>query len=143
MKRKCDSEELFKRGGIQSTLLRRSVLKALVQSNRALTPKGILSKVRKRRAIDKVTLYRILELFISRGILRRIATSEGCLFYEVVCQEHCPNHPHFVCRGCGEVKCLIDVDVQDLNDKIRYYRDREGEDIDLKWEGVCGQCQGP
>ena len=138
--RKCTKFELFKRGGIEHTPHRELVLRIFADQHKALAPKDVLSTVRKKQAIDKVTLYRILDLFVAKGILRRFSTN-GSTRYEINCEEHAPSHPHFVCRQCGEIECLHDFNLKNFKTEIKRYKNIEYEDIDLKLEGVCHQCK--
>ena len=139
--KKCNSRELFNKGGIEQTRHRELVLNILSESDKAWTAKSVLEEVRKNRTIDKVTLYRILDLFVSKRILRKITSLTGTMAYEVLCDDHRPSHPHLVCRICGEIECLTDVDMDQLNLTINDKMNVEREDIDLKIEGVCSFCE--
>ena len=72
--------------------------------------------------------------------MRRIATLTGTMRYEVVCAEHNPEHPHFVCRTCGDMECLEDFDLSAVRKGIQKKRKLITEDIDLKLEGLCFKC---
>ena len=139
--KKCNSRELFSKGGIEHTRHRELVLGILSESDKAWTAKGVLEEVRKNRSIDKVTLYRILDLFVSKRILRKITSLTGTMVYEVVCDDHRPSHPHLICRNCGAIECLKDVDMEKLKLNLNGKMNVDREDIDLKIEGVCHFCE--
>ncbi len=141
MRKQCNIAELFTRGEITPTEHRSIVLKAIAHSPKVMAPKNILQKICKTVSIDKVTLYRILDLFVAKRILRRMAGQKGTMCYEVICEEHNPQHPHFVCRECGEMECLSGMDIKDLKQRLRRQRYIEDEDIDLKFEGICRNCK--
>jgi len=141
MKMKTCNHCFLEKGGIELTAHRQHVMDIIAASSKALTPKVILNKIRRNSAMDKVTLYRILDLFVAKRIVRRIASQHGQLYYEIVCEDHRPLHSHFVCRECGKVECLKDLPLQDLKAQIRKYRKWQDGEIDLKLEGVCPQCQ--
>lgn len=128
------------RQGVDPNPNRDLILKVIASSSKAVTPKFILTAARKTRSIDKVTLYRILDLFVARRILRRMASVAGSLRYEIACAEHNPLHPHFVCRECGDMECLSDVDLSDVRERLNMKTKNLPEDIDLKLEGVCQKC---
>lgn len=137
----CSSDEIIDKSGIELTPHRKSVLDIMSQSPHALSPKMILKAVSKKQSMDKVTLYRILDLFVTKRILRRIPALHGSLHYEIICEEHHPMHPHFVCRLCGMMECLSEFDFSDVKNNLKKTRALEAEDIDLKLEGTCARCK--
>ena len=61
---------------------------------------------------DRVSVYRALEAFVERGLVHRAYVDGRTWMYESAdrcADDHC--HPHFTCRLCGEVTCLVDVGV--------------------------------
>ena len=137
----CNSHKLLKRAGIDLTAHRETILDAFLFAQKALTPQDILKKIRKLKSIDKVTLYRILDLFVNKRVLRKISAFNGPMRYEIICQEHHPIHPHFICRDCGHMECLNDMDISRIKNSIRHKRNFREEDIDLKLEGLCKECE--
>ena len=141
VKRKTCNHRLLEKGGIELTAHRQHVLNVITASSQALTPKVILTKVRRSHTMDKVTLYRILDLFVAKRIVRRIASLHGQMHYEVVCEDHRPIHSHFVCRECGAMECLEDLSLKELKIKIKQRGKWQDDEIDLKLEGICLECK--
>ena len=141
MNRACCNEKLLKKKGVGLTPHRQVVFEIFSSSPKTFTAQRILEKIRKKRTMDKVTLYRILDLFVAKRIIRRLSASQGSLRYEIICDEHHPFHPHFICRDCGKMECLNDIDLSSLRHSIQKKRHLEGEDIDLKLEGLCFRCR--
>ena len=141
MRKRCNVVELLARGQVASTVHRVGVLKVISRSPKAIAPRSLLQEIRKTTPIDKVTLYRILDLFVAKKILRRMTGQKGTMCYEVMCEKHNPQHPHFVCRTCGDMECLEGIDISDVKQRLRHTRYIEEEAIDLKLEGVCGKCR--
>ena len=141
MNAKCDSQELLKKSGLDSTELRDLVLKIFSACDRALTFKNILLKIHKFRSIDKVTLYRILDLFVTKKIFRRMVTPKGLMAFEIICDDHRPLHAHFICRDCEKIECLSDINLRSVRHSIQKKRHLDGEEIDLKLEGTCLRCR--
>ena len=141
MKKQSCNHELLKKHGVDLTDHRKRVFDVIAESSKALTPKVILDQIRQNHAMDKVTLYRILDLFVSKKIFRRIAGQPGQMHYEIVCEAHRPLHSHFVCRECGDIECLEDLPVKALKAKIKSHKRWQDNEIDLKFEGVCVECK--
>ena len=140
MRKNCN-HELLKNKGIELTAHRKRVFDIITTTPKALTPKVILSQIRRNHTMDKVTLYRILNLFVNKKIARRISGQHGRIFYEIVCEDHRPVHSHFVCRQCGEMECLEDLPIKELKAKLKSHAFGEDNDIDLKLEGICMECK--
>ena len=141
MLKSCKIEELLLGTNIEPTAHRKLVLKILAKSIKANSAQEILVKVRKKNEFDKVTLYRILDIFVQNRIVRRITSVTGSMYYEILCQTHHPVHPHFECRECGDIECLDKVNVEKIKKDIALSKRFKKESIDLKIEGLCSTCQ--
>ncbi len=141
MKDKCDIREILQHKGVEPTAHRLKVLRVISDTDKALMPKDILKKLRHASDFDKVTLYRILDLFVAKKILRRLTSVDGNSCYEIICQEHNPTHAHFICRCCGVMKCLEGIDLGQLQSTIKRQIKLKHETLDLKLEGLCAACE--
>ena len=137
----CDLRGLMSSRGVRWTDGRRRVLEVLSQSLRAMTAGEILDAVRAHRGMNKVTLYRILEEFIQRDILRRVSLEGRSSHYEMACEHH-PPHPHFQCRSCGEVQCMDPVPLERVWEELGGAAGNRADRIEIHVAGVCAKCQG-
>jgi len=94
----------------------------------------------KSRAIDKVTVYRILSLFRQRGIIREIASAGGVSYFEIVTLEN-PSHPHFSCRNCGAFTCLAPLSFSQAPELILPKDDYSIDHIEINISGLCSCCR--
>ena len=133
-------ERSLKNKGIEPTGHRTLVLKALQGSATVTTASDLLKSVRKKSSMDKVTLYRILDLFVSKNLARRLTLLNGTMAFEFIGKEEEP-HPHFLCRVCGTIRCLGDMDVSGIKRQLSRTNKLNPDEIELKIEGVCSQCQ--
>ena len=136
----CDFPQFLARHGVRPTPLRLAVLEVLGVSPRALRAGEILELVRGRQKINKVTLYRILEDFTRRGLLRRLALEGRVCHYELACEHH-PPHPHFKCQSCREVQCLDPAPLSRLWSELQGPLGNRADHIDIRVEGVCHRCR--
>ena len=90
----CDFRQYLAAQGLKLTPVRLAVLEVLGDASRALRAQEILAAIRARRRVNKVTIYRILEDFSRRGIVRRLSLQGRVNHYELAC-EHRPPHPAF------------------------------------------------
>ncbi|HEY8957338.1 Fur family transcriptional regulator [Chitinophaga sp.] len=68
-------------------------------------------------AVDRATIYRVLNSFCDDGIVHKILGDDGKYYFAfcVNCTEkkHHHNHFHFRCLECGKIECLPnEVDIK-------------------------------
>jgi Fur family ferric uptake transcriptional regulator len=140
MSDRCDFPQLLSQNGVRSTPVRLAVLEILGAADRALRAGEILERLRGRRRVNKVTVYRILEDFTTRGILRRISLDDRAALYELACEHH-PPHPHFQCLSCREVQCLDPVPLSRMWAEIQGPLGNRADRIDIRVAGQCHKCR--
>ena len=86
--------------------------------------------------IDRATVYRNLNLFVSEGILREVNIKKGTSSYELNIQGD--NHQHFVCTNCDKV-IPVEVNQYLLNTLIP--TDIKVENFELNLKGKCNECK--
>ena len=131
---------LLKSRRIQDTPHRLAVLEAVAGSPRPLTAMEVLDWVRRRADVNKVTVYRILDLFVEKGLVERMSAGDRSFRYGLSPDLHDHPHAHFYCRQCGTMKCL-DLDELPLN--LRPIELRLGgviEKVEVRLDGTCPDC---
>jgi Fe2+ or Zn2+ uptake regulation protein len=136
----CDFPRLLSRLGVRPTALRLAVLEVLGGALRALRVQEILEAIRSRRRVNKVTVYRILEDFTSRRLIRQLSLEGRVSHYELACEHH-PPHPHFQCLSCREVQCLEPVPLGRMWTEIQGPLGNRADSIDIRVAGVCHKCR--
>jgi len=104
--------------GLRATPVRLAVLEILGEALRALRAQEILELIRTHRRVNKVTVYRILEDFTRRGMVRKLSLEGRVSHFELACEHH-PPHPHFQCQTCREVQCLEPVTLNRMWTELR------------------------
>jgi len=136
----CDFFQWLTREGIRPTTIRLTILEILGDSPRALRAQEIIAAIRFRRRVNKVTVYRILEDFTQRGMVRRLSLEGRVSHYELAC-EHRPPHPHFQCHTCREVQCLDPVPLTRVWTELQGPVGNRADHIDIRVEGLCHKCR--
>ncbi|MFH1853888.1 MAG: Fur family transcriptional regulator [Candidatus Omnitrophota bacterium] len=139
---KCKCKNLIKSKGLRITNLRRFVIKVLTLAQKGLTPPEILKEIKKFHSINKVTIYRILDLFEKKQIIRRMLTSEGASRYSLIDPAAKGNQslpPHFVCRTCNTI---IELDLNSMRSSLEAkLGNKFGGPLELTIEGICPNCR--
>lgn len=128
-------QEILKEIGMKVTRNRLAVLDLLMTSQKPLSVEEIFKKLKN---VDQVTIYRILNQFSEKNIIKKIDLRYGKSFFEF--QDH--HHHHIVCESCG---CLEEVDVclpENFLKKIQKSSNqfKKVSDHSLEFFGVCNKC---
>ncbi len=134
-----DAAARLKRAGLQATKRRVSVLRAVAGSTGPSSAAEILKAVRTDSGINRVTVYRILDLLVEHRVLHRLELSDKprrfCL------READENgHPHFHCMRCDCHLCLRHgPDI--LNSEALQALGLDIRHVDIRLEGFCPACR--
>lgn len=92
-----------------------------------------------RHFTDKLsfaTVYNSLEYLVSEGLIKKLDIDAGSARYDAMLD----NHMHFICKSCGEVFDLPQVDLSHCilpDDRFSY----ESSEISVTIRGVCKSCK--
>jgi Fur family ferric uptake transcriptional regulator len=102
-----DAPRVLRQARLRVTNARVAVLDALSEAGAPLSHKQF-SSLPGIANLDRVTLYRTLEVLEERGIVDRLLGVDGAARFVLHRgTEGCPgNHPHFLCRACAGMSCL-------------------------------------
>lgn len=130
---------ILKTHQLSITVSRSSVLTLFLKSKKALSYTTIEHKFSDK--FDRVTMYRTLTLFIEKGIIHTIPTSDNTTLY-ALCKNECTEghhhdeHVHFICDDCGTTTCLAETNIP----KIKLPKGYTAAEIQMVVKGVCERC---
>jgi Fur family transcriptional regulator, ferric uptake regulator len=142
------SESAIRKTGERLTQPRVIVLACLLASARAVTHLDVANTLARaaQHAVDRVTVYRVLEWLVSQGVAHRISGDDRVWRFMLTSQTTAMpaaphgshgHHPHFTCDACGQTICL-DKTIPKVNVKLpKGFRTSE---IDLLVRGRCAGC---
>jgi len=137
---RCNYAEMLEGQGVDPTPLREAVLRSVGDESRPLAAAEIMAAVRSRMSINKVTLYRILDLLVDKGLVKRLLAGDRAFRYGMGETRHHPDHPHFVCSRCRVMECLgpdrLPVGIKKFQTKGK----RIIKHVDVRFEGICERC---
>ena len=92
--------------------------------------------------IGLATVYRSLDLLAEIGILQKMEFGDGCSRYEVnTTDPHHHHHHHLICTRCGKVIEFADDMLEDLENDIAQKSGFKIVDHQVKFFGICKECQ--
>lgn len=130
---------LLKRHGLSKTASRLKVL-SILRSREVATPQPYLEK-ELGKEVDRVTIYRTLNVFEEKGIIHKILDQNGTANY-AICSEECNEHKHydhhfhFNCTLCNNVYCMKEIVFPNLEIPLGF----KAEEVHLTVMGVCRDC---
>jgi len=136
----CDYPHMLKRSGAGYTPNRLRVLEVIGNNNYPLSAREIHETLVRSRAINRVTVYRILDRLVAKGLVDQISGGGREVFYGLAPNDHHQPHPHFYCKSCGSMECL---DPQSLSlDAGGLQQTFVGriENVEVRVDGICKRC---
>jgi len=136
----CDYTSLLEASGLASTSKRLQVLEVIGNNNSPLSAQQIFDTLQRTANINRVTVYRILDLLVDSELVDRINGGGRSFVYGLAPNGNHPAHPHFYCKNCGNLECLnpesLNVDMQSME------RTFPGliENVEVRVDGVCKNC---
>jgi len=136
-----DPKKLLRNAGLSMTLNRGLVLESIALSDRPLRAREILEEVRARHAMNKVTLYRILDLLVDKDVIFRHSSGDRAFRYCLTASGTRASHCHFYCKRCGCMECLSVEEMPIDFSVLRESFPMRVEEVEVRLDGVCKACQ--
>lgn len=129
--------ELLKNSNLRRTHPRMAILGVLIEADAPVTHQQIADAL-SDSAPDKVTIYRVLECLMEKGIVHKAFMKERTAFFEL--GHNCSKtqcHPHFTCTSCQKTVCIKNAkiplaEISEQGFKIKHQK--------VELEGLCPDC---
>jgi Fur family ferric uptake transcriptional regulator len=105
-----DPQQDLRAAGLRATPPRVAVLALLRRARMPRSHAEVVAALAEQ-GWDRATLYRNLTDLVRAGLARRTDLGDRVWRFEAADRGRSHHHPHFVCRECGTVTCLPEVDV--------------------------------
>ena len=128
-------------GGLRSGGARRAVVDLLGEHHCCLTAQEIFDRLRASgRQVGIASVYRVLDLLTSEGLVQRIDLGSGTSRYEPVNAggEH---HTHLVCDSCGRVEAFEDPALERALTRVEASSGYDVAAHDVVLHGSCRECR--
>jgi Fur family transcriptional regulator, ferric uptake regulator len=136
----CNYQELLTSGNLETTESRLRVLEVVGNNSFPLSAGDIYKTLERNSSINRVTVYRILDLLVDNGIIERLSTGGRSAYYGLAPNAYHKPHPHFYCKQCGQMDCLnpdsMTVKVEPLSKTFPGRIDK----IEVRVDGICKNC---
>ena len=136
--------ERLRAAGLRVTVARVRVLTELTAFG-GLLSHHLLEQRLEHPRMDRVTLYRVLNSLVARGLVHRVSGSDRIWCFGMAQGKNAGTveaahgeHAHFQCRDCGKLVCLDSV--ASPGDAVRVPRGYRAESVELTVRGRCPGC---
>ena len=129
------------RKGLRNGGARRAVIELLGEQDCCLTAQDIFDRLRASgRQVGIASVYRVLDLLTSEGLLQRIDLGSGISRYEPA-RSGGHHHHHLVCDSCGKVEAFEDHALETAIHRLEKASGYEVAGHDVVLHGACGDCR--
>ncbi len=140
MCRQCDYLQLLQSADLEATSNRLQVLEVIGDSHCPLSAANIYNVLDRSQAMNRVTVYRILDLLVDRKILERLSTGGRAAYYGLAPNEHHARHAHFYCSRCGQMDCLRPETLSIDQESLQKTFSGEISRVEIRIDGICKNC---
>lgn len=113
------------------------LLKLIEHEKTPVDSQFIIEKLKNELSIDKVTVFRILNILTDHGILRKLEFGESKARYELNNEDH----HHLICQDCGKIEDISDCNIGALEKEINKKKKFLVKLHTLEFYGLCEDCQ--
>jgi Fur family ferric uptake transcriptional regulator len=138
----CDYLDLLEDSGLGHTPNRLRILEIIGDSRHPLSALEIVERINQDQGVNRVTVYRILDLLVEKQLVDRISSGDRSFRYGLAPNANHLPHSHFYCKACGIMECLdpdsARLSMKSLEEKFQGFIER----IEVRFDGVCETCRG-
>lgn len=136
---KHDCKEELNASSLRATPARMAIMSLLETTNAPLDVQSMIEYLDKKDIkTDPATVFRIMNMFTAKGLVKPISFNEGKLRYELSAKE---DHHHLICEECGTIEDISDCNIEGLEKDINKRKQFLVKRHALEFFGVCKQCQ--
>ena len=136
----CNYNNILQEAGLDPTAHRLHILEVIGANPSPLSATDVFKTMARNHRINRVTVYRILDLLVEKNVLERLSSGGRAAHYGLAPNEHHVRHPHFYCTNCGQMDCLqpesLAIDMAHLKKNFAGEIDR----IEIRVDGTCKNC---
>lgn len=136
----CNYENMLKAEDLDVTDNRLRVLEVVGNNNYPLSAADIFKTLERSGSINRVTVYRILDLMVAHGLVDRISTGGRAFYYGMAPNKYHDPHAHFYCTRCGRMDCLTPDSLNVNTNALWKTFPGRIDKVEVRVDGLCQNC---
>jgi Fe2+ or Zn2+ uptake regulation protein len=134
-----DCKEELNDVNLRATPARIALMNLLETADKPLDVQSMIDFLEKKDIkTDPATVFRIINMFTEKGLVKPIQLNEGKFRYEL---KDKTDHHHLVCKLCGDIQDISDCNIDVLENDIEKKKKFKVTSHSLEFFGVCESCQ--
>jgi len=135
---KQEKQNILNTVKLRQTPIRQQVLAVLESFSAPIDAQTIYQKLQdKGIKADLVTIYRIMAVFVRKGIVRSVLLDSEKQRFELT---SLPHHHHFICQHCGSLSDISDCELDIFQAHIEKKKHIKIISHRLEFSGLCVKC---
>ncbi len=136
---KHDCKDELNASSLRATPARIALMNLLESTDKPLDVQTMIEYLEKKDIkTDPATVFRIVNMFTEKGLLKPIQLNEGKFRYELSTKA---DHHHFICELCGVIEDISDCNIDQLEKNITKKKGLLIKRHSLEFFGLCTVCQ--
>ncbi len=133
----CKDE--LNKNDLRATSARIALMRLFEASSKPIDVQAMIDYLEQKNIkTDPATVFRIVNMFTQKGLLKQIQLHEGKLRYELFSRA---DHHHFVCENCRSIEDISDCNIEELEKTIQTRKGLLVKRHSLEFFGLCKNCQ--
>lgn len=130
----------LRKQGYRLTVVRKSVIRALLQSKSPIAALDLHQKLIKAKLdTNKTTVYRELDSLSKAGVVRELQFGDRARLFEITPDDH---RHHLICKNCSIVEdVVLENDLDAVEKRLKKQTKFKVQDHALAFYGLCANCQ--
>jgi len=134
---------ILKENKIKKTFARKIILDVLKKTKKPISVSGIIEKLKNRKIkVDRVTIFRNVNLLVKKGLISKVEFNEGKYRYEL---SSLPHHHHLICTICGSINDIksnpLHKEIDKISEIVNKTYDFKIEEHKVEFFGKCKACK--
>lgn len=136
----CNYHQLLTSAELEATANRLRVLEVVGNNSFPLSAGDIFKTLERNSSINRVTVYRILDVLVDHRIVERLSTGGRAAYYGLAPNDHHSPHPHFYCKSCGQMDCLNPESLNIQTESLKKTFPGRIDKVEVRVDGICKNC---
>ena len=136
----CNYQEILESANIEPSENRLHILEVIGENKCPLTAAEIYQTVQRTHPINRVTVYRVLDLLLERHVIERLNAGGRAAHFGMAPSEYHIRHPHFYCTRCGQMDCLSPESIEIEMENLKKTFPGKVERVEIRVDGICRNC---
>ncbi len=124
---------------LRATPARVATMKCLETIDKPVDVNSIIDYLKTENVdVDPATIFRMMNLFMERGLIKQIRFQDAITRYEL---SNKGDHHHLICESCGKIEAISDTVFPIMEKYIKEKSKFKVKSHSLEVFGICEDCQ--